>query len=112
MGCSGKCSGCSGCGKALELTEKEMELLQELAQIPFLPVMRKSDDPAPVFPGRETEEMSLILQCLEKKGLITLDFDKPIRGYAYSGYPIFGSFALTQRGQQVLELLEYQGISY
>ncbi len=110
--CNGNCGSCSGCGKELELTEKEMEVLKELGQIPFLPVMRKPDDPTPVYPGRETEEMSLILQCLEKKSLISLDFDKPLQGFAYKGYPIHGSFSLTQRGQQVLELMEYQGIHY
>ena len=59
------------------------------------------------------EEYSLILQCLEKKNLISLDFDKPLRGFddgAYAAYPIRGSMALTQRGQQVVELLELQGV--
>ena len=49
---------------------------------------------------------------LEKKGLISLDYDKPLKGFdepAYAGYPIRGSLALTERGQKVLELLEYQG---
>lgn len=108
--CSGNCSSCAGCGKELELTEKEIDILQELGQIPFLPVVRKADDTTPIFPGREDGKMSLVLQCLEKKGLISLDYDKPLQGYSYGDYPICGSFALTQRGQQVLELLEYQGI--
>ena len=59
------------------------------------------------------EEYSLILQCLEKKGLISLDYDKPLAGAsmeAYRGYPVHGSMALTQRGQKVLELLELQGM--
>ena len=59
------------------------------------------------------EEMSLLLQCLEKKGLISLDYDKPLRQFdesAYAAYPIRGSMALTERGQKVLELMEYQGI--
>jgi len=30
---------------------------------------------------------------------------------AYKDYPVHGSIALTQRGQQVLELLEVQGIT-
>ena len=58
--------------------------------------------------------MSLLLQCLEKKGLISLDFDKPLRGFdesAYAAYPIRGSMALTERGQKVLELMEYQGLT-
>ena len=61
----------------------------------------------------ERDEMSLLLQCLEKKGLISLDYDKPLAGFdmtAYDGYPIRGSMALTERGQKVLELMEYQGI--
>jgi len=59
------------------------------------------------------EEMSLLLQTLEKKGLISLDYDKPLAGFddaAYDAYPIRGSMALTERGQTVLELMEYQGI--
>lgn len=108
--CSGNCGSCSGCGKELELTKKEIDILNELRQIPFLPVVRRVDDLTPVFPGREDGEMSLVLQCLEKKGLISLDYDQPLRMFSYGDYPIHGSFALTQRGQQVLELLEYQGI--
>ena len=61
----------------------------------------------------EREEMSLLLQILEKKGLISLDYDKPLGNFderAYAAYPIRGSMALTERGQKVLELMEYQGI--
>ena len=113
--CGGNCSACSGCGRELVLTRDEMDFLQKLAQIPFLPVARRREDPAPVYleEGEDRrEEMSLLLQCLEKKGLISLDFDKPLRGFddgAYAAFPIRGSMALTARGQQVLELLEYQG---
>ena len=49
---------------------------------------------------------------LEKKGLICIDFEKPLRGAdmsAYKSYPIHGSMALTARGQQVLDILEKQG---
>ena len=49
-----------------------------------------------------------------KKGQISLDFDKPLKGFdmsAYAAYPIHGSLALTERGQTVLELLDYQGIT-
>ncbi|MDO5401299.1 MAG: hypothetical protein Q4F17_10045 [Eubacteriales bacterium] len=109
MGCNGNCGGCTGCGRALELTEPELALLRQLGQIPFLPVERRAGDPTPVYPGAG-EQMSLVLQCLEKKGLISLDYDKPLGGFdGYGTCPIRGSLALTQRGQQVLELLEYQG---
>ena len=57
------------------------------------------------------EEMSLVLQCLEKKMLIDITYD-PLPGAdmsAYKGYPVHGSIGLTARGLQVLELLEVQG---
>lgn len=113
--CNGNCSTCAGCARELVLTEKEIAFLQELGQIPFLPVARKMGDLTPVYleEGQEkAEDYSLLLQILEKKGLISLDFDKPLRGFnheAYAAYPILGSMALTERGQKVLELLEYQG---
>ena len=109
MGCSGNCASCSGCARELVLTEAEVAFLEELAQIPFLPVARFMGDDKPAFPEKDTPEMTLLLQCLEKKGLISLDYDKPLRGCDYGAYPIRGSLALTQRGQSVLELLQIQG---
>lgn len=112
--CGGNCGACPGCARELVLTKKEIDFLNTLGQIPFLPVARKMGDPTPVYlEDGEQEEMSLLLQCLEKKGLISLDFEKPLRGCdesAYAAYPIRGSMALTERGQKVLELMEYQGI--
>ena len=117
-GCRSSSCSCGSCGHASELvmTEPELEFLQELAQIPFLPVARKMGDLTPVYleNGEEAaEQMSLVLQCLEKQGLISLDYSRPLLGFddrAYSAYPIRGSMALTERGQKVLELLELQGI--
>ena len=112
--CNGNCGACSGCARELVLTQKEINFLQELGQIPFLPVARAMGDLTPVYlESGEKEEMSLLLQCLEKKGLISLDFDTPLRLFddsAYASYPIRGSMALTERGQKVLEMMEYQGI--
>ena len=113
--CSGNCGSCGGCAKELVLTAAEMEMLQTLGQIPFLPVARKADDMTPIYleDTRHTrEEYSLILACLEKKGLIDLDYRQSLAGFdysAYAGFPCQGSFALTQRGQTVLEMLELQG---
>ena len=110
------CSSYGGCGRDLTLTEAEIRMLETLAQIPFLPIARTAADPAPIYledDTHSTEEYSLILQCLEKKGLISLDFDRPLTHCdrsRYSIYPIQGSMALTARGQQVIELLEYQGV--
>lgn len=109
------CDGCGGCDRSLTLTQPELALLKTLAQFPFLPVARTAANPSPVY-LEETEypqeEYTLILQCLEKKGLISLDFDNPLKNADYSRYaacPIHGSMALTARGQQVIELLEIQG---
>ena len=113
MGCNGNCNACSGCARELVLTRKEMDFLNTLAQVAFLPVARKMGDLTPVYLEEgNREEMSLLLQCLEKKGLISLDYDKPLKGFddsAYASWPIRGSMALTERGQKVVELLEYQG---
>ena len=114
--CGGSCESCGGCTGALVLTEGEIALLRRLGQIPFLPIARRMEDPTPVYleeTDYTTEDYSLILQCLEKKNLISLDFDKPLKGFdnsAYASFPIRGSMALTGRGQAVLELLELQGI--
>ena len=120
MGCNGNCGSCGSCGgcaKELVITPWEVEVLEKLGQIPFLPVARKMGDLDPVYledSDHSREEYTLILQLLEKKGLISLDFAEKIKGFddsAYAAYPIRGSMALTQRGQQVLEMMEIQGIS-
>jgi hypothetical protein len=116
MGCGGNCANCGGCARELVITPWEIEMLQKLGQIPFLPVARKMGDMEPVYledRDHTVEEYSLILQTMEKKGLISLDFAVKIKGFddsAYGAYPIRGSMALTNRGQQVLEMLELQGI--
>ena len=114
--CDHNCASCGGCAAALELTQGELDMLRRLGQIPFLPVARRPDDFVPVYleeNGQSPEVYSLILQCLEKKGLISLDYDKPLKGFddsAYAAYPIRGSMALTERGHIVLELMERQGV--
>lgn len=118
-GCKGSCGGCCGsCGSCgvMELAAEEIALLVQLGQIPFLPVARRVDDMEPFCfeqPEYPPERCSLALQCLEKRGLVSIDYDKPLPGAygpAYDPYPVKGSFALTARGQQVVELLDIQGI--
>jgi len=112
--CSGNCSACSGCARELVLTQKEIDFLMLLGQYAFLPVARSMGDLTPVYLEEgEQDQMSLLLQLLEKKGLVSLDYQKPLAGFdmtAYAAYPIHGSIALTERGQTVLELMEYQGV--
>lgn len=115
MACNGNCTSCGGCARELTLSSQELDFLMKFAQIPFLPVARKMGDLEPVYLEADApEEAGLILQCLEKKGLISLDYDKPLKGFddsAYEDYPIRGSMALTERGHTVLELIERQGVT-
>ena len=83
--CCGNCGSCGG--NTLELTEGELNILRQLGQIPFLPVGRKSDDMTPIYP----EDAALVLQCLEKRELITIDPD-----------PIAGSQTLTLRNSVLI----------
>ena len=112
--CGGHCHGTGACpaGGSLELTAPEVEFLGRMGQLAFDAVARRADDMTP-HAVPDSEEMSLVLQCLEKKMLITIDYDAALKGFDYSvfsGLPVHGSAALTARGQQVLELLEIQGI--
>ena len=76
MGCNGNCGACSGCARELVLTQKEIDFLNVLGQYAFLPVARTMGDLTPVYlEDGQQEEMSLLLQCLEKKGLFSLDYD-------------------------------------
>ena len=112
----GCCESCGGCNGDILLSQGEIDLLEALGQYSFLPVARKADDMTPIY--REdtvyTEaEYSLFIALLEKKQLIFVDYT-PLPGAdmtAYAGYPVHGSMGLTKRGQNVLELLELQGIS-
>ena len=111
--CTGDCGHCGGCGASYVLNEGELSVLLLLEQYAFLPVARRADDLTPIYCGEgplSAEEYSVILRCLEKKNLITIDFDMPLKGFGgYGSYPLRGSAALTLQGQQVLDVLSIQG---
>lgn len=115
-GCGGCCGNCGGCGSTLVLTEQEISMLRLLGQIPFLPVARRADSMQPVYLEEgelSPEQAGQALQSLEKRGLISIDYDQPLKGGyspAYDAYPVKGSIALTILGQQAVELLEVQGV--
>lgn len=114
--CSGNCSACSGCAGSLEMHPWELDMLQTLGQYSFLPVARKADDMTPVYLEEQEhtqEEYSRILQCLEKKGLINIDYHTPLlraNMSAYKGYPVHGCISLTERGYNALDQIETNGI--
>ncbi len=114
--CTGSCcESCGGCKGDILLSRGEIALLKALGQYSFLPVARMADDMTPVY--REENdysetEYSAFITLLEKKQLIYLDYTPLSGAYMgqYSDLPVHGSMGLTHRGQQVLELLEIQGI--
>lgn len=115
MSCKNCSGGCSGCGGSLELTAGEIHILRALGQYSFLPVARTAGDMTPIYledSCYSRQDYSCILQHLERKALIRIDYDAPLTGAdmrAYDGFPVHGSMALTQRGYGVLELLETIG---
>ncbi len=105
--------GCESCGGCLELTAGEIRLLEELGQFAFLPVGRRADDLTPIYPEDGEADSSILLQLLERKALISIDYDQPLKACSADWYlacPVRGSVALTLRGQQVLDQLQTQGI--
>ena len=116
MGCENCGGNCACCAGSMELTRGEVDILRQLGQFSFLPVARKVSDMTPVYLEDDAytrEEYSLILQCLEKRSLIRIDYDAPLTGAdmrAYADYMVHGSMALTERGYAVLELLDTLGI--
>lgn len=110
-GCKGGCTGCGGCDRSLTMTQPEIDFLLLLAQTPFLPVGRALGGETPIFENDPSK--TPVLEVLEKKNLISIDYRSPLKGCRDSWYvscPVKGSLALTARGQQVLDLIDYQGI--
>ena len=93
------------------MTQPEIDFLLLLAQTPFLPVGRALGEEAPIFENDPAK--TPLLQVLEKKNLISIDYRSPLKGCEdgwYLSCPVKGSLALTARGQEALELLEIRGI--
>lgn len=107
MSCSKNCGSC--CHGPIELTEPEIRLLALLGQVAFLPIARKPAEEYPVcmeLPEYDPVQTGLALACLEKRGLVDISYDAPLKGAdmsAYTGYSIHGSAALTARGQEAAD---------
>ena len=93
------------------LSPLEKDLLSELAVIPFLPVASHGTFPVCRELSMPSAQAGNLLQKLEQRGLIRIDLDLPLQGFDYAGYeeyPRHGSMALTARGQEALDDMEYQ----
>lgn len=113
----GSCQkSCSGCSPALYLTEAELKLLRRFGETPFLPVARRPYGETPVCLEEGTGEQETVsngILALERKGLIDLDYNLPLQNFDYGPYAAWsrqGSMALTVRGQEVLDVLDIQGV--
>lgn len=91
-------------------------MLEQFSIYSFLPAAKNAADEYPTYLEENEysiEEYGIILTLLEKKGLISIDYEKTLKNAdlsAYEGFDCIGSMALTARGQQVVETLELQGI--
>lgn len=111
-GCAGGCGGCRS--HVLLLTEPELRLLRQFAELAFLPAACTRTDETPVYlDGSENRaQTSAAILALQIKRLVSVDFALPLKGFDYTGYeawPIRGSMALTAAGQEALDSLDIQG---
>ena len=98
----------------LLLTEPELRLLRQFAELAFLPAACTRTDETPVYlDGSENRaQTSAAILALQIKRLVSVDFALPLKGFDYTGYeawPIRGSMALTAAGQEALDSLDIQG---
>ena len=97
----GKCGGCckSKCG-GITITRSDLEILNELLEYNYLPISRfvmcssHTDEArfialAPVYIDDKTDSIEIVklfgeqLNAMEKKNLISLDYDDALQGYDY-----------------------------
>jgi hypothetical protein len=95
----------------IELTEREMRLLDAFRTEPFLPLVRRInlDTPYLILAG---EDYSEEIMWLHLKGLADVELSAPVEGGDYSAYPesaARGSASLTLRGQEALDTLDILG---
>ena len=62
-------------------------------------------------PELEPNAAALALRMLQRRGLVRVDADLPLPNADYGGFEgwAHGSAALTARGQELLDAMEYQG---
>lgn len=115
MGCE-NCGGCGSCGRReIILTPPEAALLLRLGEVAFLPVARQQGGETPIYleeADYTPAECGEALAWLQLKGLVSLDYDLPLKNFDYAAYGeklLRGSAALTAAGQEAVEVLELQG---
>ncbi len=115
-GSCGRCGSCGGCNRReIVLTPPEAALLLRLGEVAFLPVARRQEGETPIYleeADYTPAECGEALAWLQLKGLVSLDYDLPLKNFDYAAYGeklLRGSAALTAAGQEAVEVLELQG---
>ena len=108
-----RCAGCAGCQQNAALNPLEYALLDVFSITPFLPVAidRQSGQTLLLDPELETAASSLALRLLQRRGYVQVSSDLPMKNASYRGYEDWehGSAALTARGQEAIDAMEYGG---
>lgn len=123
-GCSASPSGTCGrnacgacCGGACRtdnaLSALEIELLEQFAVTPFLPLVKEAGSGKLHLLETDLNEDAarIALSLLQRRGLVSVDAELPLENTDYSAYIGFshGSAALTAHGQEILDELEFGG---
>ncbi len=107
------CGGCGGGAVNLPLSVEERLLLERFEELPFLPVVWDAAERKFTIPdcGMPESRAGFALSLLRGRGYADVDLQTPLQNYPYPPRPgcLFGSAALTARGQEALDDLEYGG---
>ena len=91
----------------------EYALLDIFSVTPFLPVAinKQSGQALLLDPELEPGAAGFALQMLQRRGYVQVSADIPLQNASYRGYEDWkhGSAALTVRGQEAIDAMEYGG---
>ena len=106
------CAGCAGCKQNDALNPLESALLDIFSVTPFLPVAinKQSGQALLLDPELEPGAAGFALRMLQRRGYVQVSADIPLQNASYRGYEDWkhGSAALTVRGQDAIDAMEYE----
>ena len=121
------CAGCAGCKQNDALNPLEYALLDIFSVTPFLPVAinKQTGQTLLLDPELEPVAAGFALRMLQRRGYVQVSADRmlqrrgyvqvsadiPLQNASYHGYEDWkhGSAALTVRGQDAIDAMEYGG---
>ena len=107
------CAGCAGCKQSDALNPLEYALLDIFSVTPFLPVAinKQSGQTLLLDPELEPGAAGFALRMLQRRGYVQVRADIPLQNASYHVYEDWkhGSAALTVKGQDAIDAMEYGG---